>query len=373
MQSLGTMAILPKVEDARKLARASMVMARSGVNPVEQKRQEEAAAEAAAQAQVKTFAWLVEGFIEQFARRRQRPGSLYQTQRMLNRVMPALGPKLLSDIKKSDITAVLDDIAAKRQNPRRGLTTRVDAEARTIQICLGTLFRWALAEDHMTVSPMTSIDQTRYGKPKSRDRTLDVEEIRALWAALDEIGWPYGPIGQLLLLTGARAGEVAGMKFEELREEGRWSLPGDRVKNGRPHVVFLSLQAQAIINALPQVVGSEFVFTTKGTGPVNGFGDAKKRVDALMRERLAQQGRTLEAWVWHDIRRSVVTLMHENGTLPHVIEAVINHVSGHKGGIAGVYNKAAYAAERQAAMDAWGRYIDGVIGRGTDNVVALRV
>ena len=103
---------------------------------------------------------------------------------------------------------------------------------------------------------------------------------------------------------------------------------------------------------------------------MTGFADAKEKVDAIMRAKL---DRPLTPWVWHDLRRTVVTVMNEIGIQPHVIEACVNHVSGHKGGIAGVYNRAAYAAERKAAMEAWGRYIDGVIGRGGDNNVVTLV
>ena len=128
-------------------------------------------------------------------------------------------------------------------------------------------------------------------------------------------------------------------------------------------------QAKAIIKALPQVVGDEFVFSNRSKGPATGFGDAKKRVDKIMRAKL---DRPLLPWVWHDLRRTVVTGMSEIGILPHVVEATVNHVSGvAKKGVAGIYNKASYSLERQQALEAWGRYIDSVIGRGTDNVVTL--
>ena len=145
------------------------------------------------------------------------------------------------------------------------------------------------------------------------------------------------------------------------------ACPETGFKNGLPHVVFLSPQAQEIIDALPRV-DDEFVFTNTGKGPPTGFSIAKARVDKLMQAKL---DRPLLAWVWHDLRRTVVTGMSENGTAPHVVEATVNHVSGFRGGIAGTYNLASYGAERKTALDSWGRYIDGVIGRVTGNVVPL--
>ena len=136
-----------------------------------------------------------------------------------------------------------------------------------------------------------------------------------------------------------------------------------------PHIVFLSPQAQEIIDALPKL-DDEFVFTTRGKGPVTGFSIAKAKVDTIMGAAL---DRPLLPWVWHDLRRTVVTGMSENGIAPHIVEACVNHVSGARGGIAGVYNHASYASDRRAALESWGRYIDGVIGRGgDDNVVVLR-
>jgi integrase len=358
-----------------------MTKARSGIHPVEQSREEAAAKAAAAEAKKKTFAWLVEhteatkhgevkkGFLAEYASRNQRASTQYETKRTLNRALPYLGDKLLSEIKRGDVTELLDDIAAKRQRrTRKDGQGGPNGEARSIHATLNTVFNWAVENEYIAVSPMASLSKSRHGKTQARNRHLSVAEIKALWSALDQIGWPFGPIGQLLLLTGQRAGEVCGMRFSELEEQGRWSLPSSRTKNGLPHVVFLSPQAQKIIDALPRV-DDTFVFTNTGKGPVTGFSIAKAKVDAIMAAAL---DRPIAPWVWHDLRRTAVTGMSENGTPPHIVEACVNHVSGARGGIAGVYNHASYTGERQEALESWGRYIDDVIGRsGDDNVVPL--
>jgi len=381
METLGTMAVTPKVDDARNLARASMTKARAGIHPVAQRREQEAAAEQAAKAQQKTFAWLIEhteqgkhgevtkGFLAEYASRNQRLSTQYETRRTLNRALPYLGYKLLTEITRSDITELLDDVAAKRRRQRKDLQGGPNGEARAIHATLNTVFNWAVAEQHIAVSPMATLSKSRHGKPQDRERTLSVEEIKAFWAACDQIGWPFQQIGQLLLLTGQRAAEVSGMRWSELREAGRWTLPGDRVKNGRAHTVFLSSQARAIIDGLPRL-DDEYVFTTTGRGAVTGFSVAKAKVDGLMQARLGD--RTLPHWTWHDLRRTTATGMAENGTAPHIVESVLNHISGHKAGIRGVYNRAAYGPAREAAMNSWGQHIDRVIGRGGDNVVVLR-
>jgi hypothetical protein len=101
------------------------------------------------------------------------------------------------------------------------------------------------------------------------------------------------------------------------------------------------------------------VFTTTGTPVVSGFGRAKETVDTQMR---AELGVEPVPWVWRDIRRIE----------PHIIEAVVNHISGHKSSIAGVYNRATYAEQRVVALQAWGNHVDRLIGRGADNVTPLR-
>jgi hypothetical protein len=120
-----------------------------------------------------------------------------------------------------------------------------------------------------------------------------------------------------------------------------------------------------VINSLPEIDNkANLVFMVKG----GGFSSAKVRVDALMRESLGD----LAPWVWHDLRRTVVTKMNEISIQPHIIEAVVNHISGSKSGVAGVYNRAVYADQRKAALDTWGRYVDALIGRAPDNVVRMQ-
>jgi hypothetical protein len=260
LETLGTSAIIPKVATARDLARASMLKARQGVHPVKERKAHEAAQQAEAEASKKTFSWLVEheeggvakGFIPQFAAQRQRPSSLASTKYMLNRVMPHLGHKLLVDIKRADIVEVLDNVASKRLRPYRGHTGPANTMARCIQTCLATVFNWAYREDLIEANPMKKVAFDRHGRATARDRALEDDEIAALWATTETLGWPFGPIAKLLLLTGQRAGQVAGMRWSELNlEEALWTLPSARTKNKLTHLVPLSAAAIAIIEQLP--------------------------------------------------------------------------------------------------------------------------
>lgn len=356
---------------ARDLAREMMTTARTGADPREEQRKAEAAAKAEAQANAFTFSKLADLFIEKRATPKQKPATLYETRRLLARVNETWADKPVKDISKADVLLLLDDVAARRRRKRNGSKAGPAAEAKAVQVCLGTLFKWAHQEDHIEVNPMASVAKDRFGPFPARERTLSDDELRAFWRAMDSLGYPFGDIGKLLLLSGQRQNEVAAMPFSELDLTKKlWSLPGGRTKNKLPHDVHLSPQMMSIIQQLvnrPRIKGSDLVFTVTGSTAVSGFSNAKERADTLMRDTLGD----LKPWTWHDLRRSLVTRMNDNlNILPYIVEAVVNHVSGPaKAGIAGVYNKARYAEQRRAALEAWGRYIEALVSPTPDNVV----
>jgi integrase len=367
MKVLGTTALIPKVEDARNEARAMMQQAKKGIDPVMAKREQKAAEEAATQAQTETFSWLVERFIREYAEVKQRPPNLRDTKRLLNRILPELGSKLARVINKADIVAVLDDIAATRRRPLKGHDGAPKAEARAVQVCLRTLFRWAAFEDLVEVNPMLAIRPDRYGKPVARSRVLSDAEIRAFWRGCDRLGWPFGTIGQLLLLTGARENEIAGMRWTELDlvEERVRTLPDVRAKGGQVTVNPLSDMALAIINKVPYI--EDLLFSTNGVTPCSGFGYVKVELDAMMRAELAESGLTLQPWVWHDLRRSARTLMSRAGVRPGIAERVLDHAVG---GVQEVYDRWDFIAEKRSAVAALAAMIERILG---DNVVVVEL
>src|SRR5262249_1978120 len=151
---------------------------------------------------------------------------------------------------------------------------------------------------------------------------------------------------RLLLLTGCRADEIGSLSWAEVFGD-KIVLPGTRTKNGRDHIVPLSGLAQSIIAARPRMFGSEFVFGRGDNGRgFTGWSSTKVLLDA----RIKAAGAKVKPWTNHDVRRSVATLMAESGVAPHIVEAVLNHVSGHKHGVAGIYNRASYENEKRAAL-----------------------
>ena len=157
------------------------------------------------------------------------------------------------------------------------------------------------------------------------------------------------------MLTGQRLSEIAGLRWSEIDfGRGVISLPGERTKNGRPHEVPMAATVRSLLKAQARSDGREFVFG-EGAGPYSGLSQRKAALDKDI-ARL-RGGKPLPAWVHHDLRRSTATGMAEIGIQPHIIEAVLNHVSGHKGGIAGIYNRAQYGPEKAQALARWDQRI----------------
>jgi integrase len=203
---------------------------------------------------------------------------------------------------------------------------------------------------------------------------LSDEEIVTFWNATEAIGEPFGPLYRLLLLTGSRLREAAGMKDAEV-EDDLWTIPASRAKNNEAHVVPLSAAAQEVLAGVTRIKGAGFVFTSNGRWAVSGFAKAKARLDKRLAEQAVKaETDPPEAFVIHDLRRTAASGMARLGIAPHVVEAVLNHRTGTISGVAKVYNRHAYAVEKRAALEAWGRHVLGLTAeRKGDNVVQLGV
>jgi integrase len=225
---------------------------------------------------------------------------------------------------------------------------------------LRKFFNWCSERDIITMPPT---DRIRSSHPDvKRDRVLSEEELYYLLQALGAERSLFGPLIRVLLLTGQRRGEVAGLLWSELRNLSKdnavWEIPGQRTKNKHSHLVPLPLEAQNILLSLPRV--SDLVFTTTGDTPVSGFGKVKTRLDTRINRMRRRDGlEPLPPWTLHDLRRTMVTVMNEKLKIaPHVVEAIVNHMSGlAKAGVAGVYNRALYLEDRRRALESWQNWL----------------
>jgi len=225
---------------------------------------------------------------------------------------------------------------------------------------LSALFSWAVTEGLLDANPVQGTAKLDEGG--SRERTLTQQELVELWSALDdEPNAQFADIVRLLLLTGQRRDEIGHLRWSEI-EQGLIVLPPARTKNSRQHEVPLSRQAKAIIERQPKRKGRDFIFGIGELG-FSGWSDCKARLDQALlaaRRKTNRKAKAMPDWRLHDLRRTAATGMAELGILPHVIEQALNHVSGAKAGVAGVYNRAKMSDAVRSALQAWADHIDRI-------------
>ncbi len=250
----------------------------------------------------------------------------------------------LSDITRDDIQDAVDDICDIG-----------NAIAHKAHGTLSTMLVWCVRRGYIDHSPCAGVEPP---EKKARERFLTDPEVKAVWDACEDHGGPLADAMRVLMLTGQRRTEISAMRWDELDvDRGMLSLPGSRTKNGLPHLVPLSPTAIHIIMSRKQ--RGLYVFTTTGKNPVSGFGKVKARI---------ADASGVDNWRVHDFRRTMVTGLSEMMTdekmrfEPHIIEAVVNHVSGDaKKGVAGVYNKAQYLPARINALNAWADHVNEIL------------
>ena len=212
-------------------------------------------------------------------------------------------------------------------------------------------------------------------KEQPRDRVLTDDELRWLWRACEAVGWPFGPLVKLLLLTAQRRDEVAGMERPEIDlEKGIWTMPREKAKNNRAHEVQLSAAALKVLNHFRRsAIGSCSRAPVDAGVRLLARQAAARRRDARGQARRARRGSRADPAL--DFARSAPHGGHRHGAAefpPHVVDKVLNHVSGTIRGVAAVYNRFEYLEERRAALEAWGRYVENLVSPVPANVVALR-
>jgi len=230
-------------------------------------------------------------------------------------------------------------------------------------------WNWAMKRGALTENPWLAIP--RPSREIARERVLSDDELAILWCAADELDEPWRSITKLLMLTGQRRGEVAGMRWEELDLPGRaWNLPKERTKNGRSHTVPLAPEAIEILAGVRRFEGSTLVFEGPRRTVPSGFGKMKLRLDKKLAEGLAERGRVPAPWVVHDFRRTVATGFQRLGVRLEVTEAFLNHVSGSRSGIVGIYQRHQWQTEKVAAAAAWATHLMRCVrGSSGENVV----
>lgn len=378
--TLGTWPEL-STEEAREKALQARKLLAKGIDPVEhaaeQRRQEAQKRQALME---RSFPKLAERFIH-FQRKRERRSWADQARVLGFSVKRGADDKIdiviadggladrwrdrpTAELERLDVTAAVDELldADKPEAARQRLNL------------LKTFFSWCENGGYISRSPVEryKLDLDR----KSRDRVLSDDELRWLWKAAEAEAYPWKQFVHLLMLTGQRRAEVAGLRRSEIKG-AVWELPAARSKNKHAHKIPLSPAAAAVIASTPRnLTGVVFMSVLTGR-PVTGFSVLKERIDARMAE-MAGPGVEIPQWGFHDIRRSVATGAASIGILPAIIEQVLNHRGGEISGVAAVYNRFDYLGPKREALERWADHLMMIVNSDaqpipeTSNVVAMK-
>jgi integrase len=314
---------------AREKAKDLMAQVRLGGDPAREK--------AAAREKAKeTFGSILPRFLERQSAR-LKPRSYQETERHLLAHAKPLHGRPIEAVDRRSIAALLAKLAENRG----------PAASNRVRTSLSAFFAWSAREGYVEANPAAYTNKAVENGP--RERVLTDKELAAIWRAAGD--GQYGAIVKLLILTAARRDEIASLRWSEIDlEAATITLPPARTKNRREHVIPLSEPALAIIAAQPRRVDADgglrdLVFGY-GAGGFSDWSGSKADLNAAF------------DWNLHDFRRSISTALHDRFAVPpHVVEAILGHVSGHKAGVAGVYNKALYLDQRRSALRDWAAHI----------------
>ena len=338
-------------------AMKAAILVASGVDPCLEAKAKRAAEAARIVAEKAESADLIETvsdrFIQDARLRGLRPATIDQINHVLhNLIAPRFRGRRISQISKAEWYQFFESMAEEG----RGVM------ANRARSWVSALYAFAMAREIVDKNPLVGIKPIVAETPRAR--LLDGADLAAIWRAAGELRAPHAQFARLLILTGARRNEVAQMTWTEIDLGAKvWTLPAARAKNNRECAIPLSDLAIEILTSLPR--NSDFVFSTNARNSINRFYEVKQDLDALLPD--------LEAWTLHDLRRGYVSGLAQIGVPLHIGELLVNHRSGAIKGVAAVYNRYSYDAEKRSAVEAWSRHVAQLVsGEPADNVVPMR-
>jgi integrase len=339
------------LEDARRAARQRFARVELGHDPAA----ERANARSKAAAAQLTLGVVAERYLEA-KKARMRPATYQAAKCYFTVHWQPLRNRSLAEIKRADVAACLQTMAKER-----GRTAASRARAN-----LSALFGWAMREGLVDVNVVIATNDPAAGS-EPRSRVLSEVELATIWRACADDD--FGRIIKLLMLTGCRRVEIGELKWSEVDlGRGILNISGSRTKNHRGLTLTLPSVAVDLLRSVSRRDGCANVFGSSA----EGFTSWSYGTDALNDRIAAAGGKPLPPWRLHDIRRSAATHMAEIGVQPHIIEAVLNHASGHKGGVHGIYNLASYPREIAAALQLWSAHLLAAIEGRKRKIVPMK-
>jgi integrase len=252
----------------------------------------------------------------------------------------------VNEITRSHVSTAIDKIAS------RGTTVT----ASRCRAWLSGFFVWCLERGHADSNPV--IDSATVKASPPRDRVLSDDELRKVWNACGDDS--FGRIVRLLILTGCRRQEIGGLRWSEIDlDNGTLTIPGSRTKNKRAHTLPITDAMREIIESVPRQIDRDWLFGERAEG-FTGWNS------------MLTFNSGVKVWTLHDLRRSCATGMANLDVDPHIVEAALNHASGHKAGVAGTYNRAKYVPQIARAFGLWCDHVHSVVTGHGRKVVSFK-
>jgi integrase len=272
-------------------------------------------------------------------RKRRTPGYIKSSRSALERGYRPLLQRPAASITKAELAPQWNAV------PGRAAAHLLASRTRTV-------FRWAIGKNLLQDDPSRGLAIPE--APASRDRTLEASEALKMWKAAGALPTPYQQYVRFLMATCVRRNEAALARWGEFNEDlTLWTIPGSRMKTGKPHLVALSAEARALLRELPRFTWSDLVFSADGRLPVAGFTHLKRRLDAALREN----GDELGEWRFHDLRRSAVSWMASKKVPLSVSDLLLAHRPSELSTVGAVYERYAFLDERRDALAQWGAFL----------------
>ncbi len=315
------------LDTARTLAIKHLAKIADDFDPTEQKRKAKGAY---------TVSQAFDQYLERYAKKQNK--NWKEKERIfINDVIPVIGNLPVHEVTKANIIKIIDRFI-KRGSP---------IAANRSLAYIKNFFKWCLSRDIIQISPADGI--VKPSADVSRDRVLSMDEIKIIWKACEDIGYPYGVFVQFALITAQRRNEVITMKWKDIDFKNKvWHIPRENTKTNRGHDIPLSELALQILDNAKQ--SGKFVFTTTGKTPYSGFSKGKKSLDRRINKNINGD---IDHWRIHDLRRTTASHLARLGTTPHVVEKILNHSSGVISGVAAIYNRYEYNEEKKEALNKW--------------------
>lgn len=371
------------IDQAREAVRVRLGAVAKGINPKAERERQRHQAERERAETALTFEALIEEW-KMLHLAHRRPRYAAEAERAIRLGLADLLKHPAARISRAAAVNALDKIVKAGKPVTAGRTM---AYARAC-------FAWGKRRGKVPENPFAELPIA--AGTTERERALSNTEIAEVWAATDTLAYPFGPFYKLMILTLQRREEVAGMRWSEIDLDKRvWTLPGARMKNGKPHIVHLADAACTVLRSIPRVERCDLVFSTttyrlKANGEekgvpkgkrkaeptaISGFSQGKRYLDAAIGNlraeaaaKVGQNPKPMTPWRVHDLRRTGVTILATLGFDSIVVDKLLAHQPGKLRGVAGVYQRHDFARERAAALDAWATQVTGT---AVGNVVPL--